>query len=160
MHAMHYGDRAVAGGVHAAANSCFCVRHDVLAANPPPPHTHTGAGGAAAAAGGTGGLSSGNIRALIQALPQFREVLGRLSVHIFISRCGWEGVLRDAGVVVGRRCVARARVLVAAAAGWLPGAADVLSTSAQQWLAGGRHPTQTPLRTQQHAHTRARARCQ
>jgi hypothetical protein len=32
------------------------------------------------------GMNTGNIKALIQALPQFREVLGRLSVHIFISR--------------------------------------------------------------------------
>eukprot|EP00879_Flechtneria_rotunda_P003010 GHRR01003228.1.p1 GENE.GHRR01003228.1~~GHRR01003228.1.p1 ORF type:complete len:663 (+),score=201.56 GHRR01003228.1:278-2266(+) len=31
------------------------------------------------------GISNTNIKALIQALPQFREVLGRLSVHIFIS---------------------------------------------------------------------------
>jgi hypothetical protein len=30
-------------------------------------------------------MSTGNIRGLIQALPQFREVLGRLSVHIFVS---------------------------------------------------------------------------
>lgn len=33
----------------------------------------------------------GNIKALIQALPQFRDVLGKLSVHIFISR--WDLVL-------------------------------------------------------------------
>lgn len=42
---------------------------------------------AGAAAGGKGG-NMGNMRALIQALPQFRDVLGRLSVHIFISRWG------------------------------------------------------------------------
>eukprot|EP00882_Tetradesmus_deserticola_P028999 GHRQ01032372.1.p2 GENE.GHRQ01032372.1~~GHRQ01032372.1.p2 ORF type:complete len:110 (+),score=23.61 GHRQ01032372.1:302-631(+) len=30
-------------------------------------------------------MSTGNIRGLIQALPQFREVLGRLSVHISVS---------------------------------------------------------------------------
>jgi hypothetical protein len=39
----------------------------------------------AGAAGGKG-VGTGNIKALIQALPQFRDVLGRLSVHIFISR--------------------------------------------------------------------------
>lgn len=32
------------------------------------------------------GMNTGNIKALIQALPQFRDVLGKLSVHIFISR--------------------------------------------------------------------------
>lgn len=37
-----------------------------------------------AAAGGQG-INTGNIKALIKALPQFRDVLGRLSVHIFIS---------------------------------------------------------------------------
>lgn len=31
------------------------------------------------------GMSTTNIKSLIQALPQFREMLGRLSVHIFIS---------------------------------------------------------------------------
>jgi hypothetical protein len=31
-------------------------------------------------------MNTGNIKALIQALPQFRDVLGKLSVHIFISR--------------------------------------------------------------------------
>lgn len=31
------------------------------------------------------GMNTGNIKALIQALPQFRDILGRLSVHIFIS---------------------------------------------------------------------------
>jgi hypothetical protein len=45
-------------------------------------HVHAGA-----AAGK--GMNTGNIKALIQALPQFRDILGRLSVHIFISRCGW-----------------------------------------------------------------------
>lgn len=37
------------------------------------------------------GMNMGNIKALIQALPQFRDVLGKLSVHIFISR--WDGAL-------------------------------------------------------------------
>lgn len=32
--------------------------------------------------GGTGELSTGNIKALIAALPQFREILSRLSLHI------------------------------------------------------------------------------
>lgn len=32
-------------------------------------------------------MNSGNIKSLIQALPQFRDVLSKLSVHIFISRC-------------------------------------------------------------------------
>lgn len=41
---------------------------------------------AAGAAAGGKGMNTGNIKALIQALPQFRDVLGRLSVHIFISR--------------------------------------------------------------------------
>ncbi|WIA41900.1 hypothetical protein OEZ86_009221 [Tetradesmus obliquus] len=36
-------------------------------------------------AAGQPAMSTGNIRGLIQALPQFREVLGRLSVHIFVS---------------------------------------------------------------------------
>lgn len=40
----------------------------------------------AVAGGAEGGpMSSTNIKALIQALPQFREILGRLSVHIYIS---------------------------------------------------------------------------
>lgn len=30
-------------------------------------------------------MSTTNIKALIQALPQFREVLSKLSMHIFIS---------------------------------------------------------------------------
>lgn len=34
------------------------------------------------------GVNTSNIKALIQALPQFRDILGRLSVHIFISRWG------------------------------------------------------------------------
>lgn len=38
-----------------------------------------------AGAAGQPAMSTGNIRGLIQALPQFREVLGRLSVHIFVS---------------------------------------------------------------------------
>lgn len=33
-----------------------------------------------------GELSTGNIKALIQALPQFREVLSRLSLHIQVGR--------------------------------------------------------------------------
>lgn len=33
-------------------------------------------------------MNTGNIKALIQALPQFRDILGRMSVHIFISRWG------------------------------------------------------------------------
>lgn len=37
------------------------------------------------AAGAAAGLSASNIRGLIQALPQFRDVLGRLSLHIAIS---------------------------------------------------------------------------
>lgn len=41
--------------------------------------------GTAAGAAGQPAMSTGNIRGLIQALPQFREVLGRLSVHIFVS---------------------------------------------------------------------------
>ena len=39
-----------------------------------------------ASAAGNKGMNTGNIKALIQALPQFRDVLSRLSVHIFISR--------------------------------------------------------------------------
>ncbi|MEW5299817.1 MAG: hypothetical protein WDW36_002793 [Sanguina aurantia] len=42
-------------------------------------------GGMKDKAGGTGELSAGNIKALIAALPQFREILSRLSLHIQIS---------------------------------------------------------------------------
>lgn len=42
-------------------------------------YLHVSAPGAAAA------MSTTNIKALIQALPQFRDILSKLSMHIFIS---------------------------------------------------------------------------
>ena len=43
---------------------------------------------------GDAAMSGASIRGLIQALPQFREVLGRLSVHIWVRGVGggWGGV--------------------------------------------------------------------
>jgi hypothetical protein len=86
--------------LHTSTHTCLQAHTDVHRVTHTHTHTHIYTHSLTHTYAHTGGgikdkageMSTGNIRALIQALPQYRDLLAKLSLHIQVGGCSRAGL--------------------------------------------------------------------